>query len=84
MRFRLGLLIGFASGYYLGAKAGRARYEQLNRWVNRAKDSEVVHEAGARASEAVERGVEKVREATSGGPDGDLPPGALTVDLGAR
>ncbi len=29
MRFRLGLLIGIALGYVLGARAGRARYEQI-------------------------------------------------------
>lgn len=29
MRFRLGLIIGFAVGYVLGAKAGRERYEQI-------------------------------------------------------
>ncbi len=29
MRFRLGLIVGFGVGYYLGAKAGRERYEQL-------------------------------------------------------
>ena len=33
MKFRLGVLIGFGTGYYLGAKAGRARYEQLRRAV---------------------------------------------------
>ena len=39
MRFRLGLAVGFGAGYYLGAKAGRERYEQMNRWINRAKES---------------------------------------------
>lgn len=29
MKFRFGLLIGFAVGYVLGTRAGRARYEQL-------------------------------------------------------
>jgi hypothetical protein len=35
MRFRAGLIVGFAAGYYLGAKAGRERYEQLRRIVER-------------------------------------------------
>jgi hypothetical protein len=35
MRFRLALLIGFATGYYLGAKAGRERYEELRRLMDR-------------------------------------------------
>jgi len=29
MKFRTGLAIGFAVGYYLGAKAGRERYFQM-------------------------------------------------------
>jgi hypothetical protein len=35
MRFRLGLALGFGVGYYLGARAGHARYEQLRRVVAR-------------------------------------------------
>jgi hypothetical protein len=35
MRLRVGLAFGFAVGYYLGARAGRARYEQLRRLVSR-------------------------------------------------
>ena len=29
MRFRLGVVLGLAGGYVLGAKAGRERYEQI-------------------------------------------------------
>lgn len=35
MRFRLGLIVGFGAGYYLGARAGRERYEQLRQLVAR-------------------------------------------------
>jgi hypothetical protein len=35
MRFKIGLAIGFGAGYYLGAKAGRQRYEQLHRWLQK-------------------------------------------------
>jgi hypothetical protein len=40
---------GFAAGYYLGARAGRQRYEQL-RWVGTAfrKGAAVVQLAGER------------------------------------
>jgi hypothetical protein len=31
VKFRFGLAVGFGAGYYLGAKAGRERYEQLRR-----------------------------------------------------
>jgi hypothetical protein len=33
MRFRIGLLVGGAVGYVLGARAGRERYEQIKRWA---------------------------------------------------
>jgi hypothetical protein len=35
MRFKIGLVIGFGAGYYLGAKAGSQRYEQLHRWLQK-------------------------------------------------
>ncbi len=62
MRFRLGLVIGFGGGYYLGAKAGRERYEQLQRWVDRAKDSDVVETAADKARAAVDLGLERARD----------------------
>jgi len=37
MRFRLGLLIGGAVGYVLGARAGRQRYEDIKRWSAAAR-----------------------------------------------
>jgi hypothetical protein len=33
MRFRLGLVIGAAFGYVLGARAGRERYEEIKQWA---------------------------------------------------
>ena len=35
----MGLMVGVGTGYYFGAKAGRERYEQLNRWMDRARDT---------------------------------------------
>lgn len=40
MRFRMGIIIGFCLGYYLGAKAGRQRYEQINAKLRRVKASD--------------------------------------------
>jgi hypothetical protein len=37
MRFRLGLMVGGAVGYVLGARAGRQRYEDIRRWWAAAK-----------------------------------------------
>ena len=72
MRFRVGLLAGFAVGYYFGSKAGRERYEQIRRWIEDARQSRPVEKAQA----AVELGLERIceqREAVTGastnGPD---------------
>jgi hypothetical protein len=61
MRFRLGVALGFAVGYYLGARAGRERYEQLRRGLEKARDSQLLEKARA----AVELGVERVRSEPS-------------------
>ncbi len=63
-----------ATGYYLGAKAGRQRYDQINRTIAKVKRSEAyeevteiakakVEEAAEKAKSAVEEGVEKARSA---------------------
>ncbi len=53
MRFKLGYITGFASGYYLGAKAGRQRYDQLNRSLRKLRHSEVVEKAAGKARDTV-------------------------------
>jgi hypothetical protein len=53
MRFRLGVVLGFAVGYYLGAKAGRTRYLQLREWIEKARP--VVDLGMERARDLVER-----------------------------
>jgi hypothetical protein len=68
MRLRVGLVIGFATGYVLGAKAGRERYEQMRRaWnafvgnptVQRVaeRSRELAGEAGRKGVTAVQHGV---------------------------
>jgi len=37
MRFRTGVVIGLAVGYYYGTKAGRERYHQLERALDRVR-----------------------------------------------
>lgn len=39
MRFRTGLVVGFAAGYVLGSRAGRERYEQLASMARKAVSS---------------------------------------------
>lgn len=59
IRFRLGLVVGFCSGYYLGARAGEDRYKQIRRTLDRIGRSDLVDKAKA----AIDLGVERVREA---------------------
>jgi hypothetical protein len=61
MRFRLGLMTGFAGGYYLGAKAGRQRYDQINRALRSARRSDTLEAATERAREVLEEGAGKAR-----------------------
>ncbi|HZQ26615.1 MAG TPA: hypothetical protein VFA94_02850 [Acidimicrobiales bacterium] len=62
MRFRLGLMIGFGAGYYLGAMGGRERYEQINRTIRKVKRSEVYDTATDKARAVVDLGVERARD----------------------
>ena len=80
MRFRLGLGMGFGIGYYLGARAGRERYDQLNDVIRRVKRSETFETATDRAKEVVDIGVERTKDMVdsklgdSEGPDGAAAP----------
>ena len=51
-KFRAGAVIGFAAGYYLGARAGRERYKQLNRLLRRARRSETIDHAATAVGRA--------------------------------
>ncbi len=62
MRMRLGLVVGFGAGYYLGAKAGHERYDDINRLVATVKRSEAYGTATEKAKAAVELGVERARD----------------------
>ena len=58
----MGMMMGFGAGYYLGAKAGRARYEQLNTMFRRFKRSDAYEVATSKASEVAHSGVEKAKD----------------------
>jgi hypothetical protein len=82
MRFRLGLTTGFATGYVLGTKAGKERYEQLrSAWqslTNSAPAQQVGAEVRGAASRAGDRiedrastGVARMTDRVKGGRDAD-------------
>ena len=60
VRRRVGLVIGFGAGYYFGSKAGRLRYEQIQRWLTEARQSGPVEKVQA----AVEARLERMRQQT--------------------
>jgi len=62
MKFRLGLIVGFGAGYYLGSMAGRERYEQINRMLRKAKRSEAYEAATDKARAVVDLGVERAKD----------------------
>lgn len=75
MKFRIGLVIGFGVGYYLGARAGRARYEQMRRRLERLRDSRLFE----RMQAAVELSVERLKTDGAEGPTLHLVDHAETV-----
>lgn len=67
MKLRLGFIVGFAIGYYLGAKAGRERYEQLRRVLDRIGPVR-------KMQAAVELGRARLRDEENGPSDAVVPP----------
>jgi hypothetical protein len=66
MRFRAGLVIGFGIGFYVGAMAGRERYEQINRTLRQVKGSDMVDAATGTARSAVDQGVGRAKSFAQG------------------
>ncbi|MGH2795420.1 MAG: hypothetical protein ACRDKG_14075 [Actinomycetota bacterium] len=66
MRFRMGLALGFGAGYVLGSKAGRQRYEQIERTTKKIWESppaeKIRHEIAEKVPEAVSAAAHKVGE----------------------
>lgn len=77
MGAKKGFIVGLGVGYVLGAKAGRQRYEDIQRWwhqitgspvVQRAaeKTRDVATESAKRGLTVVQQGVEKAGSAVKG------------------
>lgn len=67
MRFRLGLFLGLAAGYVLGARAGRARYEQIARAWSQLRRSEPAQQLGSDLRVAASRAGQTVEQKASEG-----------------
>jgi len=62
MRFKAGVFLGLATGYYLGTRAGRDRYQQLNQLVDRARRSDAFDVVGDKARAVVDLTMERARD----------------------
>src|SRR3954465_14954210 len=62
MKFRLGLVMGFAGGYYLGTMAGKERHEQINELLRKARGSDTFETASEKAKAVVDLGVERAKD----------------------
>src|SRR6202011_3004200 len=62
MRFRIGLALGLAVGYYLGTGADPERRRQLNSLFSRLQRSESMETATVKARAVVDLGVERARD----------------------
>jgi len=63
MGFKTGLFVGAAVGYYLGARAGRQRYEQLDRYLSTFRESDAVRQARDAARNLVDTGIDATKQA---------------------
>ncbi len=59
MKFRLGLIIGLVTGFILGARAGRERYDQIVAMIEKVRSNEQVRQA----ADIAERSTRKTRAA---------------------
>lgn len=79
MRFRLGLAVGFGVGYYLGAKAGHERYEQIERVIEDLRRRPEVQELLDRLRLTVREQIGGAKERIQGG--AAIPRKSLVIDL---
>jgi hypothetical protein len=74
MRFRTGLLVGLAVGYYYGTRAGRERYEQIEQWLDRVRSTTTFQEARTKLSDGVREGTTAARRLLEDATSGTKPP----------
>ena len=61
MRFRTGVIVGLGLGYYFGAKAGRERYEQIEEWLDRLRDTAAYRDVRVKVTDGLREGTSAVR-----------------------
>ncbi|MCU1353435.1 MAG: hypothetical protein JWM05_2644 [Acidimicrobiales bacterium] len=71
MRFRAGVLVGFGLGYYYGSKAGRERFVQIERLLQRIGAADSIDVATEKARAVLDLGMERARDLLGGAEDPD-------------
>jgi hypothetical protein len=61
MRFRTGVIVGLGLGYYFGAKAGHERYEQIEEWLDRLRETTAYREVRTKVTDGIREGTSAVR-----------------------
>lgn len=69
MRLRLGLFLGFAIGYVLGAKAGVQRYEQIQQLWSSVSRSEPAQQLGTEVRDVANRASDVLEQKAAEGVD---------------
>ena len=75
MKFRTGIAIGFALGYYLGAKAGRERYIEMEAWLDKLRGTTQYLDARSKLDDLYDVGRRRTRgllDDATGGAAGTL------------
>jgi hypothetical protein len=88
MRFRTGLIVGLAVGYYYGAKAGRERFELIDAWLDKVRGTTTYQDLSIKAHDALRFGTTNARRVIEDAAFGDRQPGDAagrtdSVDLGS-
>jgi hypothetical protein len=65
MKLRMGFFAGLTVGYYLGAMAGRERYQQLNRLLGKVSRSSAMGKATDKTKAVVDLGMDRAKEGVS-------------------
>jgi hypothetical protein len=76
MGSKTGLVVGLAVGYYYGAKAGRQRYEQIERYLRPVRESDAWHRTQELGKGLVEELLVATRQAVKDAtaPDSNVTP----------
>ena len=61
MRFRTGLLVGLAVGYYYGAKAGPERAVEIDAWLDRVRATTTFQDARTKVADGLREGTTAAR-----------------------